>query len=362
MAQRLRGTGRVFPRGARWWIAYYVNGVEHRESAGRTEPEAVRRLKARLREIHGGQFVGPQLERVTVDELLDAYVNHCLVQGAHVVRTVDVDGRPVRKGTLVSTLAHIREAFGGDRAIAVTAARIEAWVAEMMAAGVASGTVRARVAYLRAALRLAHRHGRLAEVPYMPTVQVDNTREGFIEPDECAKLVGALPDPFNDAARFAYLVGWRKAEVFGLTWAMIDRTGQQIRLITNKARQPRAIPMTLEVGGLIEKRYRLRALTPWVFHLKGRRVSAQQATQRWNRACRALGFWREDLGRPTKLFHDFRRTAYRNMIDAGVDPFTAMDIVGHTTTSMAKRYAIRSTKAMAKALADTQHYLARHGQ
>lgn len=26
----------------------------------------------------------------------------------------------------------------------------------------------------------------------------------------------------------------------------------------------------------------------------------------------------------------------RNLIDAGVDPFTAMDIAGHTTISMAK--------------------------
>jgi len=33
------------------------------------------------------------------------------------------------------------------------------------------------------------------------------------------------------------------------------------------------------------------------------------------------------------------------MIDAGVDPFTAMDLVGHKTMSMAKRYAIRNTKA-----------------
>ncbi len=73
--------------------------------------------------------------------------------------------------------------------------------------------------------------------------------------------------------------------------------------------------------------------------------------QQWDAACKAAGC-------PEKLFYDFRRTAYRNMIDAGVDPFTAMDLVGHKTMSMAKRYAIRNTKAMGRALAQTQAYLA----
>jgi hypothetical protein len=37
----MRGDGRVFQRGSRWWIAYYApqNGrsVEHREPGGKTE-------------------------------------------------------------------------------------------------------------------------------------------------------------------------------------------------------------------------------------------------------------------------------------------------------------------------------------
>lgn len=356
MAKHRRGDGRVFQRGRRWWIAYYVAGVEHRESAGDTERDAGHRLRGRLAEIHSGRFIGPQRERVTVNELLDAYVTNCLVRGKRVVRTVSVDGALVQRGQLVSHLQEIRATFGHEPAIALTAPRIERWVADQLGRGVAPGTVQVRAKYLGAALRLAHRHRRLAEVPYFPAIQVDNTRQGFIEPDEFAALFAGLPDPINDAAHFAYLVGWRKQEILGLTWAMVDRTSRQIRLIVNKARQPRVVPLSPALSALLEKRYRVRALTPWVFHSTGERV--RFINQQWNRVCRELGYWRTETGRPTKLFHDFRRTAYRNMIDAGVDPFTAMDIVGHRTTAIAKRYAIRSTRAMARALDATEAYLA----
>jgi hypothetical protein len=51
----MRGQGRIFQRGDRWWIAYYApvegKSAEQRESAGETEAEAKRLLKKRLQEI-----------------------------------------------------------------------------------------------------------------------------------------------------------------------------------------------------------------------------------------------------------------------------------------------------------------------
>jgi hypothetical protein len=40
----VRGEGRIFRRGRIWWIAYYRNGSEYRESSRVAEEEAARRL------------------------------------------------------------------------------------------------------------------------------------------------------------------------------------------------------------------------------------------------------------------------------------------------------------------------------
>jgi len=58
-----------------------------------------------------------------------------------------------------------------------------------------------------------------------------------------------------------------------------------------------------------------------------------------------------------KIFHDFRRTASRNMIAAGVPQAVAMKITGHRTDSMFRRYAIVDEEQKRDALAKTQQYL-----
>jgi len=76
----MRGKGRIYKRAnsSHWWIAYQQRGKEIRESSKSDDLEQAENLLGkRLREVANDRegikaFVGPQQDRLTVGQVLDA--------------------------------------------------------------------------------------------------------------------------------------------------------------------------------------------------------------------------------------------------------------------------------------------------
>jgi integrase len=119
--------------------------------------------------------------------------------------------------------------------------------------------------------------------------------------------------------------------------------------------RPRQVPTSqssrIRASTVDERRHRARVLSPWVFLRDGVRLRAGTANLKFQMAARRAG-----IG--GLRFHDLRRSAITNMIDAGVPDLVVMAISGHRSLGMLKRYFIKNTQRMTEALVATRRYVA----
>jgi integrase len=345
----MRGNGRVYQRGARWWIAYYApqNGrsVEHREPVGKTEAEARRLLRQRLREVAVHQtglraFQGPRQERMTVEELLQVLEQDYQIHG--------------RKSLpqLRAHLRHVRVYFGLDRAMAVTTERLRQYIAQRQDDGAAPATINRELEALQRAFTLAVEAETIVLAPKFPSLSEQNARQGFFERGEFEAVLAHLADAdVRDFCEWFYWTGMRPGEIRALTWAAFDRETSTLRLHARDAKigHGRALVLERELRAIIDRRVRGRRLDcPLIFHRGGRPMG--EFRKAWKRACREAGV-------EGKLVYDLRRTAVRNMVRAGVDPSVAMKISGHRTRSIFDRYNIISDADLREAITKTTLYV-----
>jgi integrase len=109
---------------------------------------------------------------------------------------------------------------------------------------------------------------------------------------------------------------------------------------STKNKDGRVFPLTVDLRALLEEQkarrdemQRAGVICPWVFTYKGRRFKSYPKA--WKSACRKAGL-------PGKLPHDFRRTAVRNLVRAGIPERVAMQMCGHRTRAVFDRYHIVS--------------------
>ena len=235
--------------------------------------------------------------------------------------------------------------FGKDRAKSITADRIKGYIARRQEEGAAPATINRELAALKRTFNLALQAEKIISKPHIPLLTENNVRTGFFEYAEFTTVRDALPPFLQPIATFAYYTGWRKAEILTLQWRQVNLDAAEVRLDPGTTKNGKGRVIYLD-GELLDAMKEQRAfvlnlqrergkIIPWVFTNPdtGERVRSFRGS--WDKACVAAGV-------KGRLFHDFRRSAVRNMVRAGVPEVVAMGFSGHETRSVFDRYNIVS--------------------
>ena len=241
---------------------------------------------------------------------------------------------------------------------------------------------------LAQAFKLAIERGHLSIAPKVRHLsEKGNERRGFFTDEDFHRLRNNLPEHLCDFCEFGYLTGWRKGEISSLRWEDIDGELIELRGEYAKNSEPRSVILSGNLETLIARRRSKRKyeaeghwlLSEYLFHRNGEPIGDFRKS--WVTTCVASGLGRyhcsvcdQAVGEAIcpechrkcpyigRLFHDFRRTAVRNMVRAGVPERVAMTISGHMTRSVFDQYNIVNEEDLRDAIKRTQAYLDEGGQ
>jgi len=339
--------GSIYKRGRIWWIKYYKNGKPFSESTGSTKKTVAKRLlEQREGEIAQGKLPGIYFDKIRFDELAEDFLRDYKINQKKSLR---------RAKTSVN---HLKRFFTGVRVTAITTAEIRKYIETRMREGAANATINRELAALKRMLNLGAQctPPKVDRVPHIPMLREDNVRKGFFEHWEFLALREALPDHLKGLVTFGYKTGWRKSEITNLKWSHVDMENGIVRLEPGETKneQGRVIYLDDELKEILQKQWAVRkekkTLLPYVFLNAKGTDKIKSFRKSWLRACRVAG-----IG--SKIFHDLRRTAVRNMVRAGVPERVAMMISGHKTRSIFDRYNIVSDRDLKAAAKRQQEYL-----
>ena len=339
--------GMMYQRGKVWWIKYYRNGRYYRESTGTTKKMvAQKHLERREGEIAQGKMPGILFEKVTFEELAEDFLRDYRINQKKSLERAE------------RSVNHLKDFFGGYKATQIATSRINEYVEIRLREKAANATINRELSALKRMLNLGAQQTPpiVDRVPHIPMLRENNVRKGFFEHGDFIKLREALPEHLRGFITFGYKTGWRLGEVTGLTWDKVDLKRGVVRLDPGDAKnsEPRSVAVDAEVLEVLNRQWKLRgksgAILPFVFLNAKGTDRIKQFVKTWKTACKNA-----QVGK--RLFHDFRRSAVRNMVRAGVPERVAMTISGHKTRSVFERYNVVSEEDLRHAAQQQSDYL-----
>jgi len=339
--------GSIYKRGAVFWIQYYRNGKPYRETAKtKKENEAKRFLKIREGEIANGKIPGIHFDKVRFNDLTDDFL---------------ADYRINEKKSLAKaerSVKQLKTFFDNYRVPEITTPIIQKYIEKRLEDGKENATVNRELSALKRILNLGARQTppKVERVPYIPMLKENNVRKGFFEHSDFIALREALPEYLKGFVTFAYKTGWRVSEIENLHWNQCDIENNIVRLESGETKnnEARTVYLDEELKEVFlnqkARQKELAKISNYVFTNPTGTDRIKHFRKSWESACTTA-----KIGK--RLFHDFRRTAVRNMVRAGIPERVAMMISGHRTRSVFERYNIVSETDLMIASQKQEAYL-----
>jgi integrase len=344
---RTAGVGKVYTKGKnKGWGFYFRHGERtYRGFNKKWDKDKAMEEKRKLEAKLGAGYDDRRAKEVTFDDL------------AKLIREDYAVNRNRSTRSMEGRMAHLRDFFKGDGLAPSIEPRWPAYLKKRVGEA-APATIQYELSVLRRMFKLAYlRSPRMVERPlYIPTVKVNNARQGFFEADEREAVLANLPEDVGAFVEFLALTSWRSGEAKWLTWKRIDYKGGTVTLDAGTTKNGEG--RTLYFDGhprlaALLRNQRERAMAagalkpdmPVFFRvLNGEIRPVNNFKKTWSNACKAAGC-------EGKIPHDFRRTCVRDMERAGIPRSISMAISGHKTEAIFRRYAIVSPRDQAQAMA-----------
>jgi len=329
MARKRRpyGSGSVYKRKNKYWIAYYSDGVLVREAVSLDRETAEKVLKTRQADVIRKRFRLPNEEKIEFEEMSKKYLVWSKTNKVSWIRDA-------------VSLKNLVAFFGEHKLNQITPFLIESYKQKRkntirvskirkIEKRPSNAAINRELALLKHLFSMSIKWG---NTDFNPVKEVkflkEELKERILTPDEIQRLLSQANDELRPIIIMAINTGMRLGEILSLRWSQVNFRAGFIQVEHSKSGKRRKIPMNSWLTQTLQNVKKEGG--EFVFVKSGKPIKSIRTA--WENALRRAEVF-------NCRFHDLRHTFATYSLHFGADLVSIRDILGHSDIRMTSRYA-----------------------
>jgi integrase len=329
------GAGRVYLRGNTYWIQFYADGQQVRESSGSDKASVAEEM---LHEKMTAAKSGEVLKRNQTYEqfreaLYDDYETH-----KHKSLLRHADG-----SRYIGPVPALDEFFKEWKVKDITTAALKDFIKARRAARASNSNINQALRLLRRMfwLQVEENHFPQGLVPHFPMLDADPAREDFLSDAEFQKVLAGLNEDIAPLAIVGFNTGARRGELLKLRWADVNLAEGFLTFRDTKNGTDRDVPIIGEAREALEALRKKHPTSDLVF-VRDDGKPIKNFRRSWENAVTKAKL-------KGRKFHGMRRGMAVRLMEAGIDSQMARKITGHRDAATFERYRVLQRAAILQA-------------